>query len=242
MTDWPRFPKAPIAEAILDVSVVLPPSSDLQRIRSLQEALGGQYPKVTERMPFHGGFEITSAGVTVSTSSGRPDGYLFTSSDDLQTIQARLDGFGFSRMKPYEHWSAFRAEAKRQWEKYRDLLQPKSITRIGLRYLNRLELPLPVNDLRKYVRNTPELAPDLPQVLTGFFMAVQLPVDASFAVITETIEPATPAILPFILDIAVHREGQFDSDSMWDVFDELRELKNRIFFHSVTDHAKEMFR
>ena len=41
------------------------------------------------------------------------NGYIFASSDERQIFQARLDGFSFSRLAPYDRWETFRDEARR---------------------------------------------------------------------------------------------------------------------------------
>lgn len=46
---------------------------------------------------------------------GAPDGFLLSSSDKLRIVQARLDGFTFSRLAPYETWERLRDEAKSAW-------------------------------------------------------------------------------------------------------------------------------
>jgi uncharacterized protein (TIGR04255 family) len=53
--------------------------------------------------------------------------------------------------------------------------KPKLINRLALRYVNRLDLPLPVGDLKYYLRTVPEVSPDLPQGLSGYFMQLQIP-------------------------------------------------------------------
>src|SRR5207253_4384748 len=100
-------------------------------------------------------------------------GYTFTSSDGLQAFQSRLDGFTFSRLAPYNGWESFCSEARRLWNIYREVTQPQAVTRAAVRYINRLDLPLPIRDLKDYLRTVPEVSPDLPQGLSGYFMQLQ---------------------------------------------------------------------
>ena len=73
--------------------------------------------------------------------------------------------------------------------------------------------------------------------------------DGVVAIITETIEPvekhASGEVLPFILDINVLRHGTAspsDSSFLWDRFAELRDVKNEIFFNSITPNSEALFR
>ena len=179
---------------------------------------------------------------------GGPAGYLFRSADNKQAVQALRDGFSFSRFRPYQDWDTFSKEARDLWERYAALTKPNKVTRIGLRYINRLELPLPFSDFKEYLLTVPEIAPGLPQGLSSFFFRVVMPIDEAkaFATITETIAEGegSKAAVPVILDIDVFRGGTFPiiAEKLWPAFDQLRELKNRLFFRSLTDKAKDLFR
>ena len=62
---------------------------------------------------------------------------------------------------------------------------------------------------------------------------------------TETMENLTPSqLLPLIFDIDVFQEMQSETNACttWDNFEKLREFKNEIFFNSLTDKAKELFK
>ena len=90
---------------------------------------------------------------------GGPAGYLFRSADTKQAVQALKDGFSFSRFRPYQDWDAFSKEARDLWERYVSLTKPEKVNRISLRYINRLELPLPFGDFKEYLLTVPEIAP-----------------------------------------------------------------------------------
>ncbi len=66
------------------------------------------------------------------------------------------------------------------------------------------------------------------------------------AVINQAIDPsgATPKSLPIIFDIDAFKVVDFTADSpeIWTLVDQLRILKNEVFFKSLTEKAKELFR
>lgn len=246
MTEWLRFPNAPITEALLDIRVRLPAAIDLQRLATFQATVQDRYPQRRERSSWQGGVEIKAGGLAVVRQSGGLDGYLFTSADGRQIVQARLDGFTFNRLKPYDKWETFRDEARQLWERYLKVATPELVSRVALRYINRLNLPLPLKDFKEYIFTTPEIAPNLPQGLSSFFMRLVIPQEKSksIVIITETMEPPGESRLPLIFDIDVFREATFDpaGQEIWEVMEQLRELKNEIFFSSTTAKAKELFK
>lgn len=249
MAEWTVFPNAPITEALLDIRVQLPAEVNLARLETYYDSVKDRYPTKRERHSWQGGFKLNPPGnIEVLQSHAGPDGYLFTSTDGKQIVQARLDGFTLNRLKPYDKWETFRDQAQQLWQLYVQVANPKQITRAALRYINRIEIPLPMKDFKDYVLTLPEIAPGLPQGLEKFLMQLVIPVPdtpAMAAVITQTMEPVTDTgKLPLIFDIDVFRVAAFDveDEEVWRVFEKLRDLKNNVFFKSITPKAKELFR
>jgi uncharacterized protein (TIGR04255 family) len=176
------------------------------------------------------------------------EGFMFKSSDGQRVVQARQDGFTFNWLRPYDKWETFRDEARSHWESYRQLFRPEAVTRLGLRYINRIEAPLPFDDFRDFVNTAPDIAHGVPQGISALFMRLEIPDPkrALIAIVTETMEPPTEGgkHLPLIFDIDIVRSATFEptSPAIWETFEQMREYKNEIFFASVTERAKEMFR
>jgi uncharacterized protein (TIGR04255 family) len=103
-----------------------------------------------------------------------------------------------------------------------------------------------MKDFREYILTTPEIAPKVPQGLAGFFMRLVIPDEKSrsIAIVTQTMEDTQEQVLPLIFDIDVFREGAFAANGaeMWEVLEQLREYKNEIFFNSITEKTKELFK
>ena len=151
-----------------------------------------------------------------------------------------------NKLKPYESWDAFSTEARKLWDIYFQITNPVRITRIALRYINRIEIPLPMNDFKEYVLTTPEIAPKLPQALNHFFMQLEIPNPElpAIALITQTMEkPTENQRLPLILDIDVFSKIGFinNDEKIWKEFEKLRKFKNDLFHNSITEKTKELF-
>jgi len=247
VAEWTTFPNAPITEALLDIRVQLPEDVNLAQLATFYDSVKERYPNKRERLSWQGGMKLTPTGdVEVIQSQGGPDGYLLTSSDGKQIVQVRLDAFTSNRLRPYDRWETFRDEARDLWELYVKVAQPKQITRTALRYINRIEIPLPMRDFKDYILTVPEIAAELPQGLAKYLMQLVIPVPEipATAIITEAMEPAAePTKVPLIFDIDVFSSKVFEvkDGEWWQVFEKLRDLKNNIFFRSITDKTKELF-
>lgn len=241
------FLNPPITEALLDIRVNLPQETTLETLLSFQSEIKEHFPNKKER--HMGTFQIkTGAAPEVLASADRTDGYMFYASDNKKIVQARLDGFTFNKLKPYSKWEVFSQEAKYLWEHYVEVAKPINIVRLALRYINRIEIPLPFGDFKEYILTAPEIAPVIPQGLAQFFMQLVIPnadIQAT-AVVTETIEKTDDKskVLPLIFDIDVSRNLILDSksDEIWNIMDNLRNFKNQIFMNSITEKTKELFK
>jgi uncharacterized protein (TIGR04255 family) len=246
LTEYTVFPNAPIVEAILDIRADLPKSVRLDDLAVFHEHVRNRFPDKKVRKFFKGGIEVGPEKSSFASQSGT-DGFLFESPKEKKIVQARLDGFTFNKLKPYENWALFRDEAHELWDLYCEVTNLKKVTRIALRYINRIEVPLPMDDFKEYLFTTPEVAPKLPQGLAHFLFRLVIPNDeiGATAAIVETMEKATPDNkLPLILDIDVWQLKAYEDQlqEMWEEFEKLRIFKNDIFFNSTTEKAKELFK
>ncbi len=169
-------------------------------------------------------------------------GFLFKSADGLNIAQFRVDGFTFNRLKPYTSWEEVFPEAIRLWRSYAATVSPEYVSRLALRYINRLNIPVPVEDFSLYLTSPPGIPPDLPQEISSFLTRVVLheSVLGLAANITQALEQGLdPSSVTVILDIDAYKVGEFDPHGaeISEVLAALRVFKNRIFFGSLTDVA-----
>ena len=239
-----HYQKAPITEAIIDLRVELRPDFPVSELSKAHEGQEAAYPTVQER---HAAFGQMQVGPQVSAIAGSQHiGYLYRSGDSKQIYQARLDGFTMSRLAPYENWESLRDEARRLWDIYRSVAKPPKVSRLAVRYINRIDIPLPLRDFKDYLRTVPEVSPDLPQGLAGYFMQLTIPLEdiKSLALINETIiEPSCQNVVSVVLDIDIFRTADLppDEEGIWAFFEELRDRKNQVFEACITDKARDLF-
>src|SRR6266446_7839039 len=180
------YSKAPIKEAIIDLRVRPAKETDLALLEKFGPEERQRYPLRTDLKIAEGQMEI---GERFSSSTSMHQiGFMFHSADGKQIFQPQLAGFRFTRLAPYESWEPFRDEARRLWNLYRQLTKPQAVDRMALRYINRLDLPNPIPELKVFLRTGPEISPDLPQMMDGYFMQLNIPQEDIRArlVLTET--------------------------------------------------------
>lgn len=237
---------APIIEAMIDVRVIVSPDIDLQKFSDLSKELGGRYPKNEPRRIFISAFSfgIEEGKPFMRTKGEALQGYIYKSEDEKNIAQFKKDGFTFSRLKPYTEWSAVSSEARELWELYSSKLDIKVITRIATRYINRLDIKLPIKEFDEYITAAPRLPESLPQETSQFFTRMVIHEGEITANIVQTLDKnPKPGYIGLILDIEVFEVNKagFDKENMWLEFNKLRTLKDSIFFESITEKTARLF-
>jgi uncharacterized protein (TIGR04255 family) len=244
------FPRAPIQEALLDLQVQLPEGSVDEVLISFQDGIEERFPTKKDIKRITQNFELSPQnGIQTFSTPVICQGYQYISDSNQKIVQARSDGFTFNKLRPYSDWKTFSEEAHELWKKYVEVVKPISINRIGLRYINRIEIPIPFSDFREYCLLFPDFPQEIPQKLSEFFMRFATPSPGEHnisTVVNLTFEPVTndSLMLPLIFDIDTFSlTGKLDpKDSLtWTIVDELREIKNQIFDSSLTEKCKKLF-
>jgi uncharacterized protein (TIGR04255 family) len=244
----PLLPNAPITEALIDLRAELPANFDVAKLAALPGGVASNYPTRKVQRGRSVRFDLVPGGSSKFTDKDTgTEGFHFVSRDGRQVVQMRKDGFTFNRLRPYAGWEPMRDEAHALWVEYTRLASPLRITRAAIRTINRIEIPLPIADLAEYLRTLPEIAPALPQGMSDFFMrlVIQDPTRRAVVIVTEAIEPIkeSQAVAPLVFDVDVFREAVFpvDGEEVWSVLEELRQLKDAVFFESMTEKAMGLF-
>lgn len=235
--------RAPIREAVFDVRVDRAEAAALDDLRDLAESLE-DFPTVQHTYRAEVGIEVREKGEFTREDRAAPHGLRVISSDQTRILQLRLDGFSYSRLAPYTSWDQLREEAAAYLHPYAEVMDGVEATRLALRYINHLRLPYPTADLAEYILGLPELPGEWPQTVESFLYRVTLSdeSDSSAHVSHALVDDVDEDRIGVIFDIDAFREGSFaiGEDEFWETFEELHDLKNRIFFGGITERTAEI--
>ena len=167
---FPTLSRAPIAEALVDIVTELPSNVTLDELRAFySDDIKKRFHHIQERIQATSEIKFLGAKPPTVTSDAHPDGLLMRSDEEALMVQARLNGFTVNKFAPYVTWSQLKARALPLWHEYVRIGRPIKITRLAVRYTNRLELPIG-HDFKECILTFPEIAPGIPQGLPEFLM------------------------------------------------------------------------
>jgi uncharacterized protein (TIGR04255 family) len=238
---------APVTEALVDLRAA--PSVGLEHaevVKRLRAALAARYPRYAERRVLGAEVEVRPGQPLVpkAADSGL-HGHFFETEDARDIAQFRIDGFTYNRLAPYTNGESIIAEALRLWSIYLEVARPLGVSRVALRYINILRLPIDVR-LDDYLVRVPAAPAGTPGDVQRFLLRVET-FDAQSGHRVITTHALTPAMPPdsvnLVIDIDAFRLGDFHTspEALRPILDALRELKNSVFFGTITEKAVERY-
>jgi len=240
-----NYPNAPIREAIFDITIDKLNIKQVEELSTFHDKIKDNFPIEKKKHQVTGLLHFSLDKPMESKAQSNILGYVFISSDGTRQLQVKTDGITFNVLKPYENWEIHFEQFMIMWEIYKEMFAPNIVTRIATRFINKINIPLPFEDLQDYILNMPPIPKCLPQNYSTFFMQIQVPCSEPLrnVIITEAIEPVIDSQLPFILDIDVYQwlNVQNSSESILTTFSELREVKNEIFENCITNKTRDLF-
>lgn len=236
------YSNAPVVEAVIDVQVEMGDGADACLV-GLSERLQSRFPRKDAMHQVE--MQMRPDGTTVQT---QPLGWRLASESGDRVLQLRRKGFTYSHMPPYTQWSRFSQEARGLWEEFLAICAPTVVTRMAVRYINRLKLPAGPIQMEDYLAVNLSVPPVF-EPIKGILLQIQGahaaidPACGSFVTIAS--EPAMePGFQSFLLDIDVFLEKRIPSSdgACWGFLERLRVQKNELFEAAITENLRGTFK
>jgi len=210
------------------------------------------YDRIKDEFPVKG--ELKQMDVEIQVGSGEAATRMapaeargrFSSPDRSKVVQVGRDLVVVNQLRPYPHFDAWRPRVMSMVRLYTELAKPKAISRIGVRYINRIVVPEEGHDMARYFKLYPEIPAELGGAHGNFFMRVQIPAshaDHGLIVTFGSAPSETRGESPYLLDLydVVPLSETIDFDLLSTRIEEAHANVERAFENIITDSAREMF-
>lgn len=248
MSKIQHLKNAPIKEAVIDIRLNLSKKFQEDDESKVEKLFSEDFKDIKKIWTFEGKIQIgdDDGKTAVQETHKAWMGYRLISKDGLNVLQIRNNGFTFSRLYPYKNWKSIKANATKYWKLFRSFKEIENISRLAVRYINKITLPLKAKEISDYFTAPPSIPPNVSQTLVDFFTKVSIgyPERKTTANIIQTIYKVDENRgVDILLDIDVFSlQPDFDEKEIWEFFDYLRDLKNKVFFESITEKTLEMYK
>jgi len=225
------YKRAPITEAVVEFRFAEP--QEQSALEKAAASLKDEY--------FYDEIEqITQFQVEAGPAIQKPpkveiywQGRKLSSLDRADVVIFRKTAFVCSRLAPYMGWEEFFPRIQRDWSAFRKAAGPIEISRVGVRYVNRIDIPVTstdrvnTEDYLTYVPRSPEtFAP-----MTQYVIQSSRPLgedDLQFGLLSSTVPSPLINTISLALDLDVFLDGSIPrrEDELWSLLNRMRDHKN----------------
>ena len=224
---------APIVEAVIRFNAV---PTVTYGPTELKDALASRFPGYTlqDQRRVETGLERSADDEIAMHREPTWDGFRLRSEGGKEICQWKRDSIVFSRLQPYESWPRLLESVMPLWSAYRELGRPEVIEGIGVRFIS--QMPLHENEkLSKYVHKIPKPLPGLGLRSDSFFHQDTIPLkgypyELKLIRAMQAAAEKSGSKKLLIVDIDVSTTMAVTFDQLAKTLDELRYIKNKVFF------------
>src|SRR5262245_39580507 len=237
----------PIVEALIDLRILTATAVSKESLLPLVADLKETMPGLQQKVKVEANFRVEAGRMVPPEAKQIFQGVKVATSDGRRQAQFRTDGFTFNNVGPYIGGDALIRESLELWDRYSAVVKPQSVTRIAMRYINKLALPWQAGDpFTRFLKAVPELPEPGPQSVSMFASRVVAhdPLGAT-AVVAQKMDPVTPPAehptLTIDCDVFMEKELPIDAAALRPLLEVLRDVKNRCFFSLLDDEAVKLY-
>ena len=204
--------------------------------------------------------ELEQSGVEVSVSKDTQDVKVlrgnqriqFIKDDGSQLVQIEKDLLVINQLRPYPRFVEWKPAIDKMIKLYRELAKPNFIKRVGIRYINRIEIPSNKFKMEDYFYLYPEVPVRLGAMHGKFMMRLEIPpknreghqLVVTFG--TAPVNPSPTSLWMFDLMFDLYDIFTLPPDMSLEQFDryvlEAHDNIETAFEESITDKMKELFK
>ena len=232
--------RPPIVEALVDLRATVP--GNPSTFNAVADELSDEFPTKEQQAGVEGTIEI-KGGKLVFPHVASPAfvGVRVANEDKSIYVQFRPDGFTLNNIKGYMGGDELLDKALTLWELLVERTKPEFVSRVALRYINRLQIPLKDGDqFDHYLTSAPTLPEGAPNLVSEFLSRIvghDVQRKATAVVSQQLKRQQQGQLVPITIDVDVFRAGSFPVETapLREILDSLRMLKNETFFSLLTD-------
>jgi uncharacterized protein (TIGR04255 family) len=235
------YKRAPITEAVIEIRIKAP--FDVAQLDRLVARFSRKYPVPPQKL-----FDVSlEVGEVTSKANQKLNGYRMSSSDGDKVLLLGMSNISSAKIAPYEGWEKLWEEARSNWDIWLKIVGWQPVGRIGIRYINRIDIPtLGRIELGDYLTVQPSLPRLLDTGIQHFAMNTMIPLGKEGQrLVLNAGSVASPIIgnQSLILDLDVSCETNIPEDDvgLWTLIATMRDQKNQVFEACITDKTRALF-
>lgn len=238
---WPEIKNPPVILAILEVRFSLNNDISISKLKKNDAIIREQYPNRHDHFTGNINLPPPTAGTSTAEVTSQQVGYNYLNDDKTKKIFITKENLVITSEGSYDGWGNFKQNGLDIISAYKDILENATITRVSIRYINKLQLPATINPEEYFNTYIAAREGTIENPIDSYFLKYRMdfpgrPIKSN---VIQSLEEKDSENYKFIFDIDVlsHEELVYDLNNFGQILDDLRDIKNDIFFKNLTETA-----
>lgn len=191
-------------------------------------------------------FDFAQSAGSVRQELKTVDRIRFSREDEKAFVQVGPDKLSVHHLKPYPSWQEFEPLIMKGFDAYSIAASPKSIQRIGLRYINRIEIQGAEVKVEDYFGFYPFVGNKLPQKFGPFIVGIEIRYENSrdmLRLLLTSVKPSTLNTIGVVLDLDyfLAKPGVIALDKVPEWVNFAHGKVEEVFEACITDPLRKIF-
>jgi len=195
----PTYPQSTIHEAVCEVRFSTGRPWEHALSGELFKAVQNEYPTMEPVVQLGVQLEIGPQGL-VQTAGPRPL-TRYRHREKASLLQLTENSFAISFLSPYPGWQVMKQDFLSAWDLASRALKPERITRLGLRYINRLPAEARSDRVSDWLRTNAYLPTGLLSSTAGFSLRLEVHLRDAERIVVGVTDQLPGELLPIVLDL-----------------------------------------
>lgn len=239
-----RYRKPPVVEALCEMYFEGSEWDDTA-IGQFYERVRAEFPKKRQQEIHEAQVRFSAAGDAAAGVRRLPPRMQFVTQTEDRMIQLGRDLLVVNQLRPYASFQEWENTLLEALKIYQELVKPRAIARLGVRYIDRVVIPERTVRMEDYFTLYPEIPATLGAAHGAFMLRVELPPKQAHRLLVTfgTAPPEQPDSTAFLLDFydVVERGGEVGLDAIRSDVRAAHENVIEAFEASITDRLRTLF-
>ena len=246
---YPHLRNAPSIEAAMDFFIENV-KIDIDKLQNISEEFRKKFPR-NEKISLVEVSGISASPETVNSNTKIMSlGFRHFSEDSKSISQFKTNGYTYNRLSPYKGWQDFFSNGMQNWEVYKSVIEKYKLLRIGLRYINIIEIP-------KNLEDEQDNFSDYFKITLKTQKSIGIPLEIKYQFIKNFNDINCKSIINFqyiaeennickyLFDIDIIRQignATVEDSQLKEYLNEMRDAKNLVFFEVLKKKTLENYK
>jgi uncharacterized protein (TIGR04255 family) len=239
-----KYANPPLIEAVCEFKFTVQAKWDLTVPGILYEKVSKDFPLKEQRIIRE--IDTTQSPEGIQQDIRTNERILFLTNDKRIFIQIGQNLLAVNSLKPYPTWERFRPYVENALKSLADIVNVTNLQQVGLRFINRIEIPGTPIELDEYFNFRPHLGNGLPQDMSNFILGTMFPFAGgreNCKVLLTNAVPEKKENTGILLDIdyVLGKSATMQSKEILEWIDQAHLNIEKLFEGSITDRLRSIF-